>query len=112
MEYVDQRGTSARSTRFWINVHHACGYAFLALYFIFCYFMLLRIRGQSDELSPRLIVHEGLALALAPLLLVKVIAARYQKSARGVLMALGIAIFAIAFTLVALNVSTHYLRQA
>jgi cytochrome-b5 reductase len=51
-------------------------------------------------------------LALAPLLFVKVIVARYQKSARGVLTALGIAIFAIAFTLVALNVSTHYLRQA
>ncbi len=109
---LTSRVTSARSTRFWINVHHACGYAFLALYFIFCYFMLLRLRGQPDELSPRLIVHEGLALALAPLLFVKVIVARYQKSARGVLTALGIAIFAIAFTLVALNVSTHYLRQA
>src|SRR5438270_2450948 len=87
-------------------------YAFLALYAIFCYFMLLRIRALSDELSPRLIFHEGLALALAPLLFVKVIVARYQKSARGLLMALGVAIFAIAFTIVTLNVSTHYLRQA
>jgi hypothetical protein len=105
-------GTSARRTRLWSQVHRACGYAFIALYAIFCYFMLLRIRGLSDELSPRLILHQGLALALAPLLFVKVIVARYQKSARGVLMALGVAIFAIAFTMVALNVSTHYLRQA
>jgi hypothetical protein len=51
-------------------------------------------------------------MALAPVLLVKVIVARYQKTARGLLMALGIAIFAMAFTLVALNVSTHYLRLA
>jgi ferredoxin-NADP reductase len=74
--------------------------------------MLLRIKGWSDELSPRIILHMGLALVLAPLLFVKVIVARYEKAARGLLMALGIGIFAISFTLVALNLSVHYLRSA
>ena len=82
------------------------------LFAILCYFMLLRVKGSSDELSPRLVVHMGLALSLAPLLFIKVVVARYQKAARGLLMALGIGIFAIAFTLVTLNVSIHYLRLA
>jgi zinc transporter ZupT len=73
--------------------------------------MLLRIRGTADELSPRLILHMSLALVLAPLLLVKVIVVRFQKSAWGLLSALGVAIFSIAFTLVAINVSVHYVRN-
>lgn len=109
---LTSRGTSARGSRVWIQVHRLAGYAFIALFAILCYYMLLRIKGLSDELSPQLILHMGLALSLAPLLFVKVIAARYQKAARGLLMALGIGIFAIAFALVALNLSIHYLRGA
>jgi ferredoxin-NADP reductase len=86
--------------------------AFIALFAILCYFMLLRVKGWSDELSARLIFHMALALSLAPLLLVKVIVARYQKVARGLLMALGIGTFAVAFTLVVLNLSIHFLRAA
>ena len=109
---LTSRGTSAWSRRLWTQIHRVAGYAFIALFAILTYFMLLRIRGWSDELSPRLVLHIGLALSLAPLLVVKVIVARYQKAARGLLMGLGIGIFAIAFTLVALNVSVHYLRVA
>jgi ferredoxin-NADP reductase len=106
------RGVSAGHGRFWIQTHRVAGYAFIALFAIFCYFMLHRLKGWSDELPPRLILHMGLALILAPLLFVKVIVARYQKAARGLLTALGIGIFAFAFTLVALNASVHFLRAA
>jgi hypothetical protein len=106
------RGASPRSRRLWTQAHRICGYTFIALFAIFCYFMLLRVRGSSDELAPRLILHMGLALALAPLLLVKVIAVRYQKTSWGLLLALGISIFVMASTLVAVNVSVHYLRNA
>ena len=108
---LTNRGASPRSRRLWTKAHRACGYTFIALFAIFCYFMLLRIRGSSDELSPRLILHMGLALALAPLLLAKVIVVRYQRAAWGVVMALGISIFVTAFTLVAVNVSVHYVRN-
>jgi amino acid transporter len=72
--------------------------------------MLLRIRS-ADELSPRIVVHLTLALILAPLLLVKVIVVRYQKSAWNVLITLGVTIFALAFTLVSMNVAVHYVRD-
>jgi ferredoxin-NADP reductase len=109
---LTSRGKSPQSSRLWTQVHRAGGYVFIALFAILCYFMLLRIRGWSRELSPRLIVHMGLALLLLPLLFVKVIVARYQKAARGLLTALGVAIFAAAFTLVAINFSIHFLRVA
>ncbi len=106
------RGKSARSSRIWAQVHRACGYAFIALFAIFVYCMALRVRGLNDELPARLILHVGLALMLAPLLFAKVIVARYQKAARGLLTALGISIFAFAFTLVAINALAHYLHGA
>ena len=106
------RGASPRSRRLWTQAHRVCGYTFIALFAIFCYFMLLRLRGFPDEPSPRLILHMGLALALAPLLLAKVIAVRSQKAAWGLLTTLGISIFVTAFILVAVNVSVHYLRNA
>ena len=105
------RGATPRARRLWSQAHRAAGYTFIALFVIFFYFMLLRIRGTADELSPRLILHMSLALVLAPLLLVKVIVVRFQKSAWGLLSALGVAIFSIAFTLVAINVSVHYVRN-
>jgi len=106
------RGKSARSSRLWAQLHRACGYAFIALFAIFVYCMVLRVRGLNDELPARLILHVGLALLLAPLLFVKVIVARYQKGARGLLTALGISIFAFAFTLVAINALAPYLHGA
>ena len=83
------RSVTPRSRRLWSQIHRVCGYTFIALFMIFCYFMLLRIRS-ADELSPRIILHLILALILTPLLLAKVIVVRYQKSAWNVLIALGI----------------------
>lgn len=106
------RGASPRTRKLWTQAHRMAGYSFIALFVIFCYFMLMRIRGSADELSPRLILHMGLALALAPLLILKVIVVRYQKAAWSLLISLGVGIFITAFTLVAVNVSVHYLRLA
>ena len=75
------RGASPRARRLWSQAHRAAGYTFITLFVIFLYFMLLRIRGTADVLSPRLILHMSLALVLAPLLLVNVIVVRFQKSA-------------------------------
>ncbi len=86
---LTNRGTSLRSSQLWTQIHRAVGYAFIALFVTFCSFMLLRIRALSDELSPRLILHMELALLIAPLLFAKVIVARYQKAARGLLMGWG-----------------------
>ena len=109
---LTERGASPRSRRLWARAHRIAGHTFIALFVVFCYVMLSRVRGYADELSPRLILHMSLAFLLAPLLLAKVMTVRYQKDAWKLLMVLGIGIFAAAFTLVALNLSVHYLRIA
>jgi ferredoxin-NADP reductase len=93
-------------------LHRAAGYGFISLFAIFSYFMLLRLRGWPDELSPRIVLHMALAFSLAPLLVVKVIAVRSRKASHALLCALGITIYAIAFTLVTMNVVVHFLRSA
>jgi glycine betaine catabolism B len=109
---LTSRGASARSRRLWMQGHRAAGYAFIAMFAMFCYFMLQRVKGLQDELPPRLLLHASLALALAPLLAVKVLVARYQKTARGLLAALGIVILTVSFTLIVLNVAARFLRTA
>ena len=50
-------GPSAERNRLWTRIHRIAGYAFIALFATLSYFMLLRIKGWSDELSARLIFH-------------------------------------------------------
>ena len=110
---LTNRGSCERNGRLWIRVHRAVGYVFIAMFLVTVYFMLLRLKGESDEVPPRILLHMSLALILAPLLLVKVLVARYQPpGSRGLLPALGITIFAFSFTLVAVNVASLLLRNA
>jgi len=98
--------------RWWGLLHRTAGYSFIALFAVFSYFMLLRIKGWPDELSPRIVLHMAIAFTLAPLLVVKVIAARSRKASHALLCALGITIYAVAFTLVSINAAVHFLRNA
>jgi ferredoxin-NADP reductase len=98
--------------RWWGLLHRGAGYAFIALFAVLSYFMLLRLRGWPDELSPRIVLHMALAFSLAPVLIAKVIAVRSRKAPHALLCALGITIYAMAFTLVTINVAVHFLRTA
>lgn len=101
-----------RNGPLWTQLHRIIGYAFVALFAIFSFLMALRLKGNADELPARLVAHLALVCLLAPLLLVKVLVARYQKAGYGLLTALGIGIFTLAFALVALNVTVESLRAA
>jgi ferredoxin-NADP reductase len=98
--------------RWWALLHRGAGYGFITLFAVLSYFMLLRLRGWPEELSPRIVLHMALAFSLAPLLIAKVIAVRSRKASHALLCALGITIYAIAFTLVTINVAVHFLRTA
>lgn len=74
--------------RFWIRIHRATGYGFVAVFLITSYFMLLRLKGLPDEAPPRILLHMSLAFALGPLLAAKILVARYQKGSRTLLAAL------------------------
>jgi hypothetical protein len=109
---LTNRGSSKEAGRLWIRVHRSVGYIFIAAFTITLYFMFMRIKGDSEELPPRILLHMSMALILAPLLAAKVLVARYQPGSRGLLSALGITIFAISFTLVVMNIASFLLRNA
>jgi ferredoxin-NADP reductase len=95
-----------------MRAHRLGGYAFILLFCVFLYFMALRIKGASDELPPRLTFHFMLALLLIPILLVKVLIARYYRHYSSALLFLGVTIFALSFTLVAMNLVPYLLGRA
>lgn len=109
---LTDRVSSKRRGALWMRTHRIIGYAFIALFAVTAYFMFLRLRGTSDELPPRILLHMSFALVLAPLLIAKLLVARYQPpAARGLLPALGISIFALSFVLVAVNIAALLLRN-
>jgi ferredoxin-NADP reductase len=109
---ISSHSGSKLPARWWALLHRAAGYAFVSLFAIFSYFMLLRLKGWPDEISPRIVLHMALAFSLAPLLVAKIIAVRSRKASHALLCALGIAIYAVAFTLVTINIAVHFLRVA
>ena len=104
-------GNDATRTRL-IWAHRIGGYTFILLFCVFLYFMTLRLKGVSDELPARVILHILLALLLLPILLVKVLIARYYKQQSSVLLPLGVTIFALSLALVSMNLVPYVLGNA
>jgi ferredoxin-NADP reductase len=75
------------------------------------WFMVLKVKDVPDELPLRSMLHILVAMVLAPLLLVKVIIARYYKSSGTILVPLGIAIFTLGFVLIASAAGPYLLRR-
>ena len=75
-----------------LRAHRIAGYLFIALFCFMSWFMLLRAKETPDELPLRSMFHVLIAMVLAPLLLVKVVIARYYKSFTAALVPLGLAI--------------------
>jgi len=95
-----------------MRAHRLGGYTFILLFCVFFYFMALRIKGVPDELPPRLTFHVILALLLIPILLVKVLIARYYRHYSSALLFLGVTIFALSFALVAMNLVPYLLGRS
>lgn len=95
-----------------IRAHRIIGYLFIFLYCTITYFMVLRLKGLPDELSPRNLIHALLGVILLPLLLAKVVVARYYKSQTAILKTLGSFIAGISFFVVIMNLGAYLLRSA
>ena len=104
---------SSPAARAWrVRAHRFIGYLFILLYCTMTYFMVLRLKGLPDELPPRILLHASLALILLPLLVAKVVVARYYKGQTATLRILGSLIAGISFLLVIMSVGAYLLRGA
>jgi len=102
---------SPRATRM-IQAHRIAGYLFVTLFCLMTWFMVLKIKGRTDDLPLPSMLHVLIATVLAPLLFVKVLVARYYKKHTAILVPLGLTIFVLAFVLIATAVGPYILRTA
>lgn len=72
----------------------------------------MRAWGSRKICPTYLIVHIVLALSLVPLLLLKIVIARFYKQNHSSLMVLGMTIFVVAFVLVSIPTFSELLRSA
>ena len=63
---LTDRTSSAGKGLLWTRIHRTVGYVFIAIFTVTAHFMFLRLRGESDELPPRILLQMSLALMLAP----------------------------------------------
>jgi energy-coupling factor transporter transmembrane protein EcfT len=85
------------------NIHRILGYVFLVYFLLMTVFMLGRIGQGTAEFSPRVIVHMVLAVMVIPLFVTKILIARFFKRLFPNLILLGLSIFILTFTLVAIT---------
>ena len=86
-----------------LQLHRLGGYLFLSLFAVMFLYMNLRVLGVKHGLPTAITVHSALAFLLVPLLLVKVLIARYYKQYSGTLLTLGLTIFIVSFLLVSIT---------
>ena len=106
------RVKAANATSRMLALHRIGGYLFIALFCVMAYFMVARLRGGSGDTSPTVMLHLALAMILSPLLLIKVLIARYYKNQHGLLMPIGLTIFVLAFVLIASTVGPYLARAS
>jgi ring-1,2-phenylacetyl-CoA epoxidase subunit PaaE len=106
------RSPAARSRL--IAAHRAGGYLFVTLFCTMVYGMTQRLAGVgiTGHLPTYLVLHIVLVLFLIPLLLLKILIVRRYGQSQSALKALGIAIFVIAFVVVAIPTMSELLRSA
>src|SRR5258708_6527105 len=104
-------GQAPRSRARAIAFHRAGGYVFIALFALMVWFMIKRLIGSPEGISPDAAVHVDLAILLVPLLLVKVMIARKYKNYHSMLMPLGLSIYAISVVLVLIRVLPYALGK-
>lgn len=91
-----------------IRLHRILGYTFVALFSVMVVLMIRKAGAYQEEFSVRVIFHVALALALIPLVAVKIFIVRRLRNLSNHLALLGIALFSLAFVLNGLTAG-HYL---
>lgn len=95
-----------------LALHRLGGYLFIVLFCVMTYFMIARLRGGGTDSSATLTIHLALAMILSPLLLIKVLIARYYKNQHNLLMPIGLTVFVLAFVLIASTAGPYLARPS
>ncbi len=94
-----------------IWAHRLFGYLFILIYVFMVYTMIARLSGYQDELSPRGIFHVVFALALIPLLAVKIAIARKYRLLTSRFFFIGLLVFLLVFLLNAITAGHYFMYK-
>jgi hypothetical protein len=95
-----------------IRAHKTLGYLFFIILAGMLYVMVKKISSYQEDLSPRVIVHISLALALVPLAALKIIVVRRYKLFTSHLLLIGGTVFVGAFVLNGLTAGYYFLYRS
>ena len=92
------------------RIHRLCGYGFVTIYLFLLGSMIWRIAQFREDLTPRALVHAGFALAIFPLLVIKIlILRRYPKLFPNVF-PMAVTVFCLSFVFISLSAGYYYLK--
>ncbi len=91
-------------------IHRICGYCFVAIYLILLTTMIWRIAGFREELSTRALLHAGFALAILPLLVIKILIIRRYPRLFPNVFPLAVTVFCLTFVFISLTAGYYYLK--
>jgi cytochrome c2 len=94
-----------------IRTHHILGYLFIGIYLFMVITMIVRVSHYQGELAVRAILHVVFALAIFPLLVVKISVARWHASLTKHLFPLGMTMMIFVFLLNAISAGHFFLYR-
>ncbi|MSS70911.1 MAG: hypothetical protein EXS64_05420 [Candidatus Latescibacteria bacterium] len=92
-------------------IHRICGYCFVAIYLILLGTMVWRIAQFREDLSPRALVHAGFALAILPLLVIKILILRRYPRLFPNVFPMAVTVFCLSFVFISLSAGYYYLSR-
>jgi mono/diheme cytochrome c family protein len=93
-------------------IHRWNGRVFVLIYFVLAYVMIQRIAQSNAPLETRTIIHAVLALAILPILFVKILIVRRYPRAFNYVLPMGVAILAISVAFVGVMGGYYFIKKA
>jgi len=107
-----QGGKKVENPKAYIFIHKVTGYIFTLLFLVMFVDMIIRVKEYWEESSPRIAIHVVLAVVLFFILMLKILIPRFFKRLSGYMFVLGIAVYAMAFSLVMITGGYYLIWRA
>ncbi|MCG8605375.1 DUF6529 family protein [bacterium] len=92
--------------------HRINGYLFLLLYTIFLVVMIQKVAGSNQPLDTKTIIHVTLAVAILPILFIKILIVKFYPKAFDIVVPLmGIGIFTLAVSFVFITGGYYFIKS-
>ncbi len=111
LEMTGRRGDRADKKN-WFYIHKILGYFFIFIFVVMLFLMIRKAAGLQEDFTSRAVVHISLALALVPLLVVKVMVVRRYPQHLQKLPLLGVVILTFSFVLTGISAGYYALHRS